>query len=181
MWPLINNYGVVNTNNPSVLTFLLSETPERTLLTFDWTFTIISRIWRKEPASTSCLGAPNLPWWQGDVEVNVDCFYEVPTLLRWLLMTGIGYHVGKEIIKKLQSATCYLTSRDALNFSGEHYCYCYLLATIFTQDTRSWLVWSSAQPPDTEQSFSHWTWEMLLRLAAWVKIWWTNMPGLTSW
>ena len=33
-------------------------------------------------------------------------------------MTGIGYHVGKEIIKKLQSATCYLTSRDALNFSG---------------------------------------------------------------
>lgn len=31
---------------------------------------------------------------------------------------GIGYHVGKEIIKKLHSATCYLTSRDALNFNG---------------------------------------------------------------
>jgi len=31
---------------------------------------------------------------------------------------GIGYHVGKEIIKTLQSATCYLTSRDALNFNG---------------------------------------------------------------
>jgi len=32
---------------------------------------------------------------------------------------GIGYHVGKEIIKKLESATCYLTSRDdTMNFSG---------------------------------------------------------------
>ena len=35
-------------------------------------------------------------------------------------MIGIGYHVGKEILKKLQSATCYLTSRDSLNFSGEN-------------------------------------------------------------
>ena len=37
------------------------------------------------------------------------------------MMTGIGYHVGKEIIKKLESTTCYLTSRDAtMNFSGEN-------------------------------------------------------------
>ena len=38
-----------------------------------------------------------------------------------MTLTGIGYHVGKEIIKKLESATCYLTSRDAtMNFSGEN-------------------------------------------------------------
>ena len=44
------------------------------------------------------------------------------------MMTGIGYHVGKEIIKKLQSATCYLTSRDAQNFSGED-CICIVSQT----------------------------------------------------